>query len=1151
MGWNSWDCFATTVTEAQTLAQAEVMARELKEFGWEYIVVDIQWYEPDAESYEYRTDAKLVYDEFGRLQPAPNRFPSSSGGKGFAPLAAQVHALGLKFGVHLLRGIPRTCVDKNTKILGTNLKAADIANRESICPWNPDMFGVDMSRPGAQEYYNSVFAQFAEWGVDFVKVDDISRPYHTHEAEIEAIRRAIDATGRPMVLSLSPGETPLSAAEHVARHANMWRISDDFWDDWRLLFDQFGRLPHWAPLAAPGAWPDADMLPIGKLRFGEPTKFTPAEQRTLLNLWCLARSPLMMGGDLTKLYAETKALLTNRELIRWNQEGKNPVQRLRNDELVVWRAECGDEIALAIFNLLGDPNTVRLNAVDHGALVGSSGRDLWAPESASINADLELRLSPHGSAIIAFPKGDLDPGDGGRVIAQPFPIESVRLLPSMFKDAQQVNGEYLLSLEVDRMMAGFRLNAGIPTTAERYPGWESMGVSGHSLGHLLSSLAWHYAATDDPRHLERAEEYIGALNECQSKVGTGYLSSIPNDKTLWEEIARGEVRSAGFDLNGHWVPWYTNHKVLAGLLDCYLLANIEDAISMAVRFAEWCVEVTKELNPDQWQRMLACEHGGMNESLFQLATLTGRQEFELLARRFDHHAVLNPLRAQEDKMAGLHSNTQIPKVIGLAVDYEISGRPEQRTAAEFFWSRIAEHRTYANGGNSNFEHLAVADQLAQHLSPSTAETCNTYNMLKLTRHVFGWQPSSHYFDYYEKGLYNHIFASQNGEEGRFTYFQGMSPRNSRPYSQPFEHFWCCVGTGMENHTRYGDSIYFHEEDRLYVNLFIPSRLHWPEMDLVLEQRGDFLRGEPVAFKFEHAERREFTVALRVPDWVDASQVQLNSGAVEATKTDNGYLEVRREWVSGDTLSYELPMSLRLESMPDDPRRIAMLVGPVLLAADTADLKQDPVMVWDGDSILPAFEASDHPLQVQSKGLIRPHDLEFRPFWTFTEGSYTTYFDVRTSREWQAMEAERRAEEARLAALEARTTDLFRVGEMQPERDHNLKGERMETGRHQERNWRHAQPGGYFEFTMKVQPSKPHSLICTFWNTDAGRDFRLLVDGQTLVDKVLAGPSTLGFFEVEIPISAALTDGKTQVTVRFQATDRTLTPGLYGARMIVD
>jgi hypothetical protein len=353
MGWNSWDNFATTITETQTKEQADYMAEHLKSVGWEYVVVDIQWYEPGAQSHDYRQDAVLVMDEFGRLQPAPNRFPSAADGSGFRTLANYVHSRGLKFGIHLMRGIPRQAVAKNLPVRGTKYHAQDIANPASICPWNPDMYGVDTSKPGAQEYYDSVFDMIASWGVDYVKVDDISRPYFEHQTEIEAIRRAIDRTGRPIVLSLSPGETDIHAAGHVKQHANLWRISDDFWDSWPSLHEQFGRLERWNPHRIRGAWPDADMLPLGVIELGKrTTRFTRDEQVTLMTLWSIARSPLMHGGDLTKTDPFTLSLLTNAEVLAVNQnsEGNRPL--FNHDELIAWIADAPDsnDKYLAVFN---------------------------------------------------------------------------------------------------------------------------------------------------------------------------------------------------------------------------------------------------------------------------------------------------------------------------------------------------------------------------------------------------------------------------------------------------------------------------------------------------------------------------------------------------------------------------------------------------------------------------------------------------------------------------------------------------------------------------------------------------------------------------------------------------------------------------------
>jgi alpha-galactosidase len=399
MGWNSWDCFGTTVTEAQVRAQADFMAAKLKAHGWQYIVVDIQWYEPHAQSHSYRKDAVLTLDGYGRLLPAPNKFPSSSNGSGFKPLADYIHGLGLKFGVHLMRGIPRQAVEANLPVLGTTFHAQDIADRADVCPWNPDMYGVDVSKPGGQAYYDSVFGLFASWGIDFVKVDDMSRPYLQHQGEVEAVRRAIDATGRPIVLSLSPGETAIEASDHAAAHANMWRISDDFWDRWLPLKQQFARLALWNPHRQPGAWPDADMLPLGVLNLGErPTRLTPDEQRTMMTLWSIARSPLMHGGDLTRTDSATLALLTNDAVLGVNQRSSNNRPLFDRDELVAWTA-----------NLSGTPDKVLavFNARDRVRLVPGNARYVSAPVTAepstfaSIDADLSggTRLFLSASAV--------------------------------------------------------------------------------------------------------------------------------------------------------------------------------------------------------------------------------------------------------------------------------------------------------------------------------------------------------------------------------------------------------------------------------------------------------------------------------------------------------------------------------------------------------------------------------------------------------------------------------------------------------------------------------------------------------------------------------------------------------------------------------
>jgi len=400
MGWNSWNSFATTITEAEALETAGIMAERLLPFGYDVFTIDIQWYEPEASSYTYNSKPVPTLDGYGRVTPALNRFPSAADGVGFSAIAAKVHGLGLKFGIHIMRGIPRLAVEQNLPVLGTSVRAADIADTSSICSWNPDMYGVDMSKPGAQAYYDSIFALYASWGVDFIKLDDMSRPYDAHAAEIEASHRAIVATGRPMVLSLSPGETPVARGEHVRQFAQMWRISDDFWDEWPLLEAQFVRLENWNAYRAPGAWPDADMLPLGRLALGaRDTNFTPAEQRTVMTLWAIARSPLIMGGDLRHLDAPTLDLLTNRAVLAVNQASTDNQPHFVEDGMRAWTAQAPDGgFYLALFNLRDKDQRVSFPLGRLG-LPEATVTDLWDGSTSHAADRVSAELPPHGAGL--------------------------------------------------------------------------------------------------------------------------------------------------------------------------------------------------------------------------------------------------------------------------------------------------------------------------------------------------------------------------------------------------------------------------------------------------------------------------------------------------------------------------------------------------------------------------------------------------------------------------------------------------------------------------------------------------------------------------------------------------------------------------------
>lgn len=412
MGWNSWDCYGAGVTEDELLGNAEFMRDRLKQYGYQYVVCDIQWYEPAAKGNVYNNFADLCMDEYSRLIPAVNRFPSSANGAGFKPIADKIHSMGLKFGIHIMRGIPRQAVHRNTRIYGTTARARDIASQFSLCPWNTDMYGVDTEKRGAEEYYDSLFKLYASWGVDFVKVDDIANtefspqnPYSA-EKEIEMIRAAIDRSGRDMVLSLSPGPAPLNKAEHLSENANMWRISGDFWDRWDKLLNMFSLCEKWYPYVKDGSFPDCDILPLGKLcidgsymgDMGRDSGFTKEEQKTMMTLWAVFRSPLFFGGELRLTDNYTLSLVTNPEVINVNQNSEKPLFVYNKGGIAVWQTKIENCTAVAVFNLSDEEKHYRLSFSDLGIENVRAVRDLWARKDIpKCENDVAVSLKPHSS----------------------------------------------------------------------------------------------------------------------------------------------------------------------------------------------------------------------------------------------------------------------------------------------------------------------------------------------------------------------------------------------------------------------------------------------------------------------------------------------------------------------------------------------------------------------------------------------------------------------------------------------------------------------------------------------------------------------------------------------------------------------------------
>ncbi|HEX9006688.1 MAG TPA: beta-L-arabinofuranosidase domain-containing protein, partial [Bacteroidota bacterium] len=637
-----------------------------------------------------------------------------------------------------------------------------------------------------------------------------------------------------------------------------------------------------------------------------------------------------------------------------------------------------------------------------------------------------------------------------------------------------------------------------------------------------------------------------------------YVGGIPNEDTIFAQVARGEIRAAGFDLNGGWVPWYTMHKLLAGLLDAYIQSGNAKALGIASRLGDWVGRELKDLNDEQIQRMLACEHGGMNEALANLYAATGKPLYLELSRKFHHRAVLDSLARRLDPMPGRHANTNIPKVIGCARRYELAGDERDHTIAEFFWNTMVRYHTYVIGGNSDYEYLGPEGKLSDRLSDNTAETCNTYNMLKLTGHLFCLEPHSRYLDYYERALYNQILASQNPADGMMCYYSPLRPGAMKVYSKPFDDFWCCVGTGMENHAKYGEEIYFRGADgSLYVNLFIPSELHWKEKGISVRLETRFPSADTIRLTVVSGKPSLFPVHIRVPAWAGRGMtIRVNNVAKPADPDSTGYATVVHPWHSSDRIEVVIPMGLRTEAMPDNPNRIAFLYGPLVLAGALGATPPDevtgvPVLLASSENVRQRLLPGPHErLAYTTGGMGRPADVTLVPYYLI-HGQYTSvYWDLLTDSEWAERKAGYAAERARRAALDARSVDILKVGEEQSEQAHRLRGEKTEAGDAMGRKYRHATDGGWFSFEMKVLPGEPQELLCTYWGSDrGGRLFDVLVDSVTVATQTLERNKPRMFFDVAYEIPPALAAKGGSVTVKFQARPGKMAGGLFGCRVL--
>jgi DUF1680 family protein len=741
--------------------------------------------------------------------------------------------------------------------------------------------------------------------------------------------------------------------------------------------------------------------------------------------------------------------------------------------------------------------------------------------------------------------------------AYSFDLKDVQLLPGPFKEARDKDAAYLLTIEPDRLLSGFRSHSGLKPKGALYEGWESSGLAGHTLGHYLSAISMYYASTRDPEFLRRINYIVNELNECQVARKTGYIGAIPKEDTIWAEVKAGNIRSHGFDLNGGWSPWYTVHKVMAGLEDAYLYAGNKQALEIAKHFADWAGNTIGNLTEDQLQKMLLCEYGGMPEALANLYAITGNKKYLELSYKFYDKRVLDPLAEQKDMLAGKHSNTQIPKIIASARRYELTGDEKDRTISTFFWTAITQDHSYATGGNSNYEYLGQPDKLDNTLSESNTETCNTYNMLKLTRHLFAVEPSAQLMDFYEKALYNHILASQDHEDGMMCYFIPLRMGGKKEYSTPFTTFTCCVGSGMENHVKYNESIYFQGSDgSIYVNLFIPSVLHDKAKGITLTQQTTLPANDNNTFTITAVKPVTFALRLRKPKWTVNYAVKVNGIAQQLTPDEQGYLVLNRRWKTGDHVDFITPENIYTEALPDNANRKALFYGPVLLAGILGNTEPDPLK---GTPVLVTNETDPNQwlqmvdkkqLSFRTANIAEPAQVTLIPFNQTENQYYSVYWDVFTPTTWAAQQKIYDEQRKKQQELELRTTDLIRLGEMQPERDHNFTGKNDTMGEEHYQKWRSADDGGYMTYTMKTDPNKQNTLINTYWGTDnRGRVFDIWIDSVKLTTEDLDKYKESRFYDISYAIPIELTKGKKQVTVKLAAKPDNSAGPVYGSRMV--
>ncbi len=775
-----------------------------------------------------------------------------------------------------------------------------------------------------------------------------------------------------------------------------------------------------------------------------------------------------------------------------------------------------------------------------------------------------------------------------RLYADEFPIGDVTLLDGPLKKARDLNIKTLLQYDCDRLLAPYRKEAGLEPRKKTYPNWD--GLDGHVGGHYLTAMAIN-AATGNDECRQRMEYMISELQACADanvknhpEWGRGYVGGMPNSERIWSTFKKGDF-GVYF---GSWAPFYNLHKMFAGLRDAWVYCGNEQAKTLFLGFCDWAIDLTAGLSDEQMERMLGNEHGGMNEVLADAYAMTKEKKYLDAARRFSHRRLLTPMSQRQDCLDNMHANTQVPKVVGFERISELAGDEVYHTASAFFWDIVTGERSLAFGGDSRREHFPSKDACMDFINDIDGpETCNTNNMLKLTEDLHRRNPEARFADYYELATFNHILSSQHPEHGGYVYFTPARPRHYRNYSAPNEAMWCCVGTGMENHGKYGQFVYTHKGDALFVNLFVASELNWKEKGIMLRQETQFPYAETSRITIAQAPSQRgragveaFTLQVRYPGWVMPGkfEVKVNGKPVSIVTGPSSYVAISRQWKKGDIIDITFPMHNSIKYLPNVPQYIALMHGPIMLGMktgteDLAHLVADDSRFgqYAGGKKLPIDQApilinnnieniANQLLPVAGKPLhftlntkmenaihheIQPffeiHDARYMMYWlALSEDSYKNYLDNLAKQEQERQ------------ALEARTVDKVQPGEQQPETDHKMETDYSQVGNTNDTFYRDARDGHYFSYLMQTDGQTDLSIRLKYWGVGEWKshEFDILVDDVLVKEVNNTGKYRISEFKYETySIPEELLKGKQQVRVKFVAKPRKQIGEIYEVRLV--